>query len=75
MTFLQVARRLGRKGKFATALVKLKAAEEIAPPPGTLEDSSELKDRIKKELEIVKLYYFFTHDTCLQVHSNMDRGR
>jgi len=54
LTFLQVAKRLRRKEKYAPALVKLKAAEKIVPPPGTLGDSAELKDRIKKELEIVK---------------------
>jgi len=54
LTFLQVAKKLRRKRKFATALVKLKVAEKIAPPPGTLEDSSNLRNKIKKELSIVK---------------------
>jgi len=54
LTFLKVARKLCRKKKFAKALVKLEVAEKIAPPPGTLEDSAELKSKIEKEIKIVK---------------------
>lgn len=54
LTFFQVAKKLRRKRKFATALVKLKVAEKIAPLPGTLKDSSNLRDKIKKEMDIVK---------------------
>lgn len=54
LTFLKVAKKLRRRRKFAVALVKLKVAEEIAPPPGTLKNSFELKNKIKKELSIVK---------------------
>jgi len=57
LTFLEVAKKLRRKRKFAVALVKLKVAEEIAPLAGTLEDSSELRDRIKKELKYERRDY------------------
>ncbi|HHF99029.1 MAG TPA: hypothetical protein ENL39_06050 [Candidatus Aerophobetes bacterium] len=56
LTFLKVAKGLCRKKKFAFALVKLKAAEKIAPPPGTLEDSSKLQKKIEKEIEFVKKF-------------------
>ncbi len=54
LTFLQVAKRLRRQRKFTSALVKLKAAEKIAPAPGTLEDSFNLGNKIKKELNTVR---------------------
>ncbi|MCD6472753.1 hypothetical protein J7K55_06485 [Candidatus Aerophobetes bacterium] len=54
LTFLQVAKKLYRKRKFAAALAKLKVAEKIAPSPGTLEDSSNLRNKIKTELSILQ---------------------
>lgn len=54
LTFLQVAKRLRRRRKLVTALIKLKVAEKMAPPPGALEDSFSLRNKIKKELNMVK---------------------
>lgn len=54
LTFLQVAKRLCRRGELVTALVKLKTAEKITPPLGTLEGNSNLQNKIKRELQIVK---------------------
>lgn len=54
LAFLQVAKRACRKKNYAKALVKLKAAKKIAPPHGTLKDSSDLQSKIKKELSAVK---------------------
>ncbi len=62
LTFLRVAKKLCRKKKFALALVKLKAAEKIAPPPGTLEDSLQLKERIKREMELVRKFLFANNE-------------
>ncbi|MFQ6066778.1 MAG: hypothetical protein ACE5K3_05840 [bacterium] len=63
LTFLEVAKKLRRKREFATALVKLKIAEETAPPPGTLEGGSKLKNKIKKEISIVKQLISETSET------------
>lgn len=54
LTFLQVAKRLRRRRRLVTALIKLKVAEKMAPPSGALEDSFNLRNKIKKELNMVK---------------------
>lgn len=54
LAFFQAAKRACRKKDYATALVKLKTAKEVAPPPGTLKDSFNLQSKIKKELRTVK---------------------
>ena len=56
MTFLRVAKKLMRKKKYSLAIVKLTVAKKISPPPGTLEDSNTLRNKIERELKMAKQY-------------------